>query len=117
MRRSFYELEFNARFHAFARHWGVRPRACAPYRARTKSKDERGVGYVKRNAIAGRSFASWAAMEGHLDQWVREVADLRVHGTTGEVPLERFRRDEAQALRPLSGIPPFQAQREVTRKV
>src|SRR6266851_2137829 len=52
------EVEFNARLHAFAKHWGFRPRACAPYRARTKGKDERGVGYVKKNAIAGRQFES-----------------------------------------------------------
>ena len=57
---------FNARFLAFARYWGFQPRACAPCRARTKGKDERGVGYVKRNAIAGRAFASWAALEAHL---------------------------------------------------
>ena len=60
------EVEFNDRLHAFARYWDVRPVACAPYRARTKGKDERGVGYVKHNAIAGRSFASWAALEAHL---------------------------------------------------
>ena len=45
---------FNARLLAFARHWGFRPRAYAPYRARTKGKTESGVGYVKRNAVAGR---------------------------------------------------------------
>ena len=39
----------------------------ALYRAHTKGKDERGVGYVKRNAIAGHVFASWAALEAHLD--------------------------------------------------
>ena len=72
------------------RYWGFRPRACAPYRARTKGKDERGVGYVKRNAIAGRAFASWEALEAHLAHWTREVADVRVHGTTGEPPLARF---------------------------
>src|SRR5512144_1267457 len=30
------EVVFNERLHAFARYWGFRPRACAPYRARTK---------------------------------------------------------------------------------
>jgi transposase len=45
------EVRFNARLLAFAKHWGFRPWACAPYRARTKGKDERGVGYVKSNAI------------------------------------------------------------------
>jgi len=111
------EVEFNTKFRAFAKHWGFRPRACAPYRARTKGKDERGVGYVKNNAIAGRSFASWAAMEAHLDMWTRTVADVRIHGTTGEAPMERFARDEARALKPIAGIPPFQVLREVTRKV
>jgi transposase len=46
------EVRFTERLHAFARHWGFQPRPCAPYRARTKGKDERGVGCVNRNAIA-----------------------------------------------------------------
>jgi transposase len=111
------EVAFNERFHAFARYWDVRPVACAPYRARTKGKDERGVGYVKRNALAGRSFASWAALEAHLAQWTREVADVRIHGTTGEAPRVRFEREEAAALRPLGDKPPFGQLRELTRRV
>ena len=91
--------------------------ACAPYRARTKGKDERGVGYVKRNAMAGHSFAGWAALEAHLAWWLREIADVREHGTTGEPPLERFRRDEAAALKPLDGRPPFRQVRELIRRV
>ena len=111
------EVVFNDRLHSFARYWGVRPVACAPYRARTKGKDERGVGYVKGNAIAGRSFASWSALEAHLAWWMRQVADMRVHGTTGEVPAERFAREEQQALRPLDGRPAFRQMRELTRRV
>jgi transposase len=108
---------FNEKLKAFAKHWGFRPRACAPYRARTKGKTENGVGYVKRNAIAGRSFPSWEAFEAHLEAWTRDVADVRVHGTTGEAPIERFRRAEAQALKPIAGRPPFQAARELIRRV
>jgi transposase len=111
------EVEFNAKLHAFAHHWRFRPRACAPYRARTKGKDERGVGYVKKNAIAGRAFESWSAFEAHLERWTREIADQRVHGTTGEVPIERFLRAEVQALRSIAGIPPFAISRELVRKV
>jgi transposase len=69
------EVEFNTRLHAFAKHWGFRPRACAPYRARTKGNDERGGGYVKKNAIAGRQFESWSGLEAHLEEWTRDVAD------------------------------------------
>ncbi|HYZ41105.1 MAG TPA: IS21 family transposase [Stellaceae bacterium] len=111
------EVRFNGRLHAFARHWGFRPRACAPYRARTKGKDERGVGYVKRNAIAGHAFDSWAAFEAHLEWWMREIADVRVHGTTGEAPLVRFERDETAALKRLDGRPSFRQVRELVRRV
>jgi hypothetical protein len=66
---------------------------------------------VKRNAIAGRCFPSWEAFEAHLEAWSRDVADVRLHGTTGEPPIDRFRRAEAQALKPIAGMPPFQAAR------
>jgi hypothetical protein len=56
-------------------------------------------------------------VEAHLAWWMREIADPRVHGTTGEPPLERFRRDEAAALRPLGGRPPFRQIRELVRRV
>jgi transposase len=111
------EVKLNDRFRSFCRYWGVTPRACAPYRAQTKGKDERGVGYVKRNAIAGHTFASLDALQAHLDRWMREVADVRVHGTTGEPPIERFERDERRALRPLPSKAPFLQVRELVRRV
>jgi len=95
----------------------VTPRACAPYRARTKGKDERGVGYVKRNAIAGHRFDSLDGLHAHVERWMREVADVRVHGTTGEPPLARFERDEAAALKPLPAKAPFLQVRELARRV
>jgi transposase len=111
------EVVFNDRFHAFCRYWGVTPRACAPYRARTKGKDERGVGYVKRNAIAGHRFASLEELHAHLARWMREVADVRVHGTTAEPPIDRFERDERRTLAPLAAKAPFLQVRELGRRV
>jgi transposase len=108
------EVAFNAKLLAFAKHWGFRPRACAPYRARTKGKTENGVGYVKKNAIAGRAFATWDAFEAHVEAWCREVADARIHGTTGESPATRFER-EAGALKPAASVPPFRAARDLIR--
>jgi transposase len=111
------EVTFNARFKAFAKHWGFTPKACAPYRARTKGKTENGVGYVKKNAIAGRAFESFAALEAHLEQWTREIADVRVHGTTGEAPRARFDHHEAAALKSIVGTGPFETTRELRRTV
>ena len=111
------EVRFNARFHAFCRYWDIQPRACAPFRARTKGKDERGVGYVKHNAIAGRRFDSWEQLAAHLSRWNREIADRRRHGTTRERPIDRFVASEAKALAPLAGRAPFLQVRELTRRV
>lgn len=111
------EVVVNPKLRSFARHWGFQVKACAPYRPRTKGKDERGVGYVKGNAIAGRAFDSFAALEAHLAEWTREIADQRVHGTTGEAPMLRFTRDEAGTLKPLPRCGPFLAMRELSRRV
>ena len=60
---------------------------------------------------------SFAALEAHLEQWVREIADGRVHGTTGEAPAVRFAREEASALKSIAGKPPFTTTRSLQRRV
>lgn len=111
------ELVINPTFASFARHWGFTPKACWPHRPQTKGKDERGVGYVKRGGLAGHRFDTWGQMESHMEWWNREIADVRIHGTTGERPLERFQREEAAALLPLNGKPSYLAEQEFSRRV
>lgn len=87
----------NETFSAFADHWGFAVRLCRPYRAKTKGKVESGVKYVKGNFVPGRSFADLDDFNAQLAAWQAEVADVRVHGTTHQQPIDRF-ADEAQAL-------------------
>lgn len=95
---------FNERFVDLANWYGFTPRACRPYRARTKGKDERMVGYVKHNFfVRYRSFESWEHLNQLAEQWLREEADLRVHGTVKEVVAERFAREKAY-LQPLPAM-------------
>jgi hypothetical protein len=96
--------KFNERFVDLARHYGFTPRACRPYRARTKGKDERMVGYVKQNFfVRYRRFESWEHLNQLAEQWLREEADLRVQGTVREVVVERFEREKPH-LQPLPNI-------------
>ena len=104
------------RYAALCRDWDVTPKACRPYRARTKGKTESGVKYAKRNAVAGRVFESFAALEAHLAAWMARV-DQRVHGTTHEQPSSRFEREEKRALRPLPANPLPVRERRLQRKV
>ena len=95
------EPRFHPRFLDLAGQYGFRPRACRPARAQTKGKDERMVGYVKGNFfVRYREFDSWVHLNQRLEQWLKEEADPRVHGTVKEVVAERFAR-EAPHLAPL----------------
>ena len=109
-------MRFHPAYLAFCRDWDVQPKACGPYRARTKGKTEFGVKYVKRNALAGRDFDSFAALEAHLVRWMAE-ADGREHGTTHEAPALRFERDEKAALRPLPARPLPRRHQRLRRRV
>jgi transposase len=88
-------------FAAFCKDRKIPMHACRVRRARTKGKIERVVGYVKHNALAGRSFPSFEALRRHLVRWAVQVADRRIHRTTRERPADRFERAERAALRPL----------------
>ena len=92
---------FNERFLDLANWYGFSPRACRPYRARTKGKDERMVGYIKQNFfVRYRSFDSWAHLNQLAEKWLAEEADPRMHGTVKEVVAVRFER-ERPTLMPL----------------
>lgn len=89
------QVHFNERFVDLAAWYGFVPRACRPYRARTKGKDERMVGYIKGNFfVRYRAFDSWAHLNQLAEQWLAQEADQRRHGTVREVVVERFKREE-----------------------
>jgi transposase len=95
----------NAEFLRFAAHWGFRPRACRPYRAKTKGKVERPIRYLRESFVYGREFAGDGDLAAQAERWLEAVANARLHGTTGEVPAVRFERDERHLLRPLAERP------------
>jgi DNA-binding FrmR family transcriptional regulator len=95
-------LIHNLEFLRFATHWGFTPRACRPYRAQTKGKVQRPVGYVRGNFVYGRTFLHDADLDHQRQHGLDQIANVRVHGTTGEPPQLRFDRDERGELQPLA---------------
>jgi transposase len=112
---------WNARFRDFADRSGFTPRACQPYRAQTKGKVERGIRYLRGNFLLGLDVA--ALTLGELNSavlyWLRDIADVRVHGTIHERPADRWPTEQT-ALQPLGDRPPYdtsyQCQRLVSRE-
>jgi transposase len=102
----------------FCRHYGTVILPTKPYMPRHKGKVERGVGYVKGNALAGRTFRSVEEQNQFLWNWEATVADTRIHGTTREQVGKRFDEAERCELLPLPAerFPFFhEARRSVNR--
>jgi len=97
----------------FAAHYGFRPWAHWPYRPQTKGKTESGVKYIQRNALVGKRFRSFDHINEWLLEWATTIADARVHGTTHEVPRERFAREQLSPL----GARPLYARERVRHRV
>jgi len=95
---------FHAGFLDYAKHAGFLPRLCQPYRAQTKGKVERFVGYLKGSfwvPFVASMRQLGLALDKHAanaaaSRWLREVANARVHATTGEIPAGRLLTERAR---------------------
>ncbi|MCA9971902.1 MAG: transposase, partial [Anaerolineales bacterium] len=94
------ELDLNERFARYASAAGFAIRVCEGYDPESKGKVEAGVKYVKGDGLYGEDFEDWSALAAHLRDWLECVANVRVHGTTGEIPKLRFDSREQAALKP-----------------
>ena len=104
-RVDWYEPELTPKVAEFCRHYGTVILPTRPRRPEHKGKVERGVGYVKGNALKARSFGSLAEQNEYLRWWEEHVADRRLHGTTREQVGRAFEERERSALLPLPPMP------------
>ncbi len=79
-----------------------------PARVRTptdKARVERAVPFVRGSFFAGESFVDLADAQRRAEQWCRQRAGQRVHGTTAARPAEVFAEAEAPCLLPAPMLP------------
>lgn len=124
---------FHAGFLDFARHCGFVIKLCRPYRAKTKGKVERFNGYLRNSfyipltaklKLAGLTLdAVTANIEVRI--WLKEVANVRIHGTTQKRPCDLLPEEclqpipapwlgDIRAARPLREETVAHAERPVT---
>ena len=89
---------FNAKYLDFSRHWGFEISPCNVRSGNEKGRVENGVGYVKKNFLAGLELAEFAAMQPAATLWVDTVANVRIHGATQQRPIDRFEQESAHLL-------------------
>ena len=90
---------FNPKYLDFSRHWGFEISACNVASGWEKGRVENGVGFVKKNFLAGQEFIDFPAVQPAAQLWVDTVADVRVHGTTQRRPIDMFDEERAHLKR------------------
>jgi transposase len=90
--------ELNPKLVSFCRHYGCALLPCRPRTPEHKGKTERGIGYLKDNALRGRTFSSLTAHNEFLRQWEKSVADVRIHGTTRQQVAALFAQEQSSLL-------------------
>ena len=95
------------RFHLkmldFASYYGFVPRVCHPYRPETKGKIESTIRYIRSSFWPGMAFDTLQDLNRQALIWCEDT-NRRVHGTTREIPLDRWPRE---GLTPLSEQPKY----------
>jgi len=98
-----------------ARHYGFQPRACRPYRPKTKGKVERPFRYIREDFFLGSSFRNLDDLNAQLRRWLDTVANPRLHATTQRIVNEAF-AEEKPAMKPLP-LAPYRTVLKLERRV
>lgn len=108
-------IVYNSSLLSLARHYGFLPRACRPYRAKTKGKVERPFSYIRQDFFLARTFRNLDDLNAQLDDWLATVANVRHHGTTQRIVAEAFAAEQGE----LQALPatPFDALLKLERRV
>ena len=98
-------IRFNDAFLNFLTPFHIVPRACnirAPFE---KGKVENSIKYLRRNFMPLRTFDDLTGIQTQVLDWLDQVANVRIHQTTGIIPKERFSTVKLRPIPPLIKVP------------
>lgn len=104
-------IYLNPAFEDFTNYYGFRIKVSPPYWPRNKGKVESGVKYVRYNFALGlnlnKSFSSLETLNKEALRWTKTVANVRMHSTTGESPLKKWKTEKPYLKFP-NNLPDYQ---------
>lgn len=106
---------YNRTLGEFARHYGFLPKACRAYRPETKGKVERPFRYIREDFFLGGTFRDLDDLNLQFGNWLGNVANPRVHASTGRVVNEAFAQE--QPTLQLLPLIPFGAVLKLERRI
>lgn len=98
-------IHFNPQFLEFAGIYCFESIPCSPGRGNEKGKVERGIQYIRGNFLAAYTESAhggtstitipFAELKQEAMIWRDTVANVRLHGTTREQPINRFQKEQS----------------------
>lgn len=88
------DIHFQPKFLDFAGCYLFEPVPCAVRAAWEKGKVESGIKYVRTSFLAGRPLIDLPTLRKELASWLDGEANVRIHGTTHERPVDRFQIEQ-----------------------
>jgi transposase len=101
------EIRFQSRFMELAGVYLFDPILCGVRMPHEKGKVENSIKFIRTAFLAGREIRSFFELQREAVEWRDTEANLRLHGTTHERPIDRF-ETEKKHLHPLPS-PMFEA--------
>jgi hypothetical protein len=98
------EPVLNPKYIEFAQHFGFKIVPCGVGQPQEKGRVENGVGYLKKNFLAGLQIPCLDALQDGVKTWLKDIANVRIHGTTKKRPVDMFEQ-ERKVLLPLPANP------------
>jgi len=109
------QVVYNRTLGELAHHYGFLPKACRPYRPETKGKVERPFRYIREDFFLGGVFRNLDDLNLQFKDWLGDVANPRLHATTGRVVNEAFAEEKPMLL--LLPLIPFGAVLSLERRI
>lgn len=94
-------IHFHPKFMDFAGAYLFEPVPCNVRAAWEKGKVESGIKYLRSSFLAGRPILDLPTLKKELAFWLENEANVRIHGTTRERPVDRFAAEQPL----LQGLP------------
>jgi len=86
---------FNPKYLDFANHYGFTIAACNVGKGNEKGRVENGVGYVKKNLLAGLDIPDFSTINPAARNWLDAIANVRIHGETRQKPIDLFEKERS----------------------
>lgn len=87
------EIRLNPKFSEFAGTFLFEPVCCNPGRGNEKGKVESGIKYIRSNFLSSTTVI-WPDIQAQAIQWRDMTANVRLHATTRQRPVDRFEQEK-----------------------